>query len=48
MATDEVAAAATDSPTGSWREQAVARSLDSARLPRRTGSNASSMRPSTS
>ena len=32
MATDEVAAAATDSPTGSWREQAVARSLDSARL----------------
>ncbi len=32
MATDEVAAAATDSAPPSWREQAVARSLDSARL----------------
>lgn len=32
MPTDDAAAAATDSPQGSWREQAVARSLDSARL----------------
>jgi AcrR family transcriptional regulator len=32
MATDEAAAATTESPPGSWREQAVARSLDSARL----------------
>jgi AcrR family transcriptional regulator len=32
MATNEVAAAATDSTPASWREQAVARSLDSARL----------------
>ncbi len=32
MATEEVAATATDSTSASWREQAVARSLDSARL----------------